>query len=203
MPKVTVLFWDVGGVLLSNGWDEPCRREAVRKFGLDWEDFEGRHQLIVTAFEIGEIGLKEYLERTVFYRPRAFTEQDFKNFLFSLPRPCPGTLAMVERLSQSKRYLLATLNNESLELNLYRISRFGLRNYFDVFFSSCFLGVRKPDEAIFHRALQMTQRSPEESVFIDDRAVNVDCARRIGMRAIRFQDAAQLRHDLRESGVEI
>jgi hypothetical protein len=33
--------------------------------------------------------------------------------------------------------------------------------------------------------------------------VNVDSARRIGVRAIRYQDAAQLRHDLRESGVKI
>jgi putative hydrolase of the HAD superfamily len=203
MAKISALFWDVGGVLLSNGWDKPSRRKAVEKFGLDWEEFEDRHELVVTAFETGQIGLKEYLERTVFYRPRAFTQQDFKDFLFSLSEPCSESLDILARLAQSKVYLLAALNNESLDLNLYRINRFGLRNYFDVFFSSCFLGVKKPDEAIYRLALQITQRPPEECLFIDDRALNLECARNcVGMRTIHFHDPAQLQRELQELGIE-
>ncbi len=203
MAKVSALFWDVGGVLLSNGWDKPSRRKAVEKFQLDWEEFEDRHELIVTAFETGQIGLKEYLEKAVFYRPRAFLEQEFKDFLFSLSQPCSETLGIVERLAQSRKYFLATLNNESLDLNVYRINRFGLRNYFDVFFSSCFLSVKKPDGAIYRLALQMTQRPPEECLFIDDRELNLECARNcVGMRTIHFQDPAQLQRELRELGIE-
>jgi putative hydrolase of the HAD superfamily len=202
MSKPTAVFSDVGGVLLTNGWDRACRRKAVERFGLQGEDFEDRHDLIVDAFETGKIRVDEYLERTVFYRPRAFTQQDFKDFLFSLSQPCTETLAIVERLAQSKRYLLATLNNESLDLNLYRIERFGLRNYFNIFFSSCFLGVKKPDEAIYRLALQMTQRAPEETVFIDDRALNLECARKLGMGTIQFQSASQLQRQLAELGVE-
>ncbi len=202
MGKVTAMFWDVGGVLLSNGWDKPSRRKAIDKFGLDAEEFEGRHELVVTAFETGQMGLEQYLDRTVFYRPRSFTQQDFKDFMFSLSRPCPETLAIVERLAQKKNYLLATLNNESLDLNLYRINRFGLRDYFEVFFSSCFLGVKKPDEAIYRLALQMTQRAPEESLFIDDRGLNLECARHCGMRTILYQDPAQLRRELQDLGIE-
>ncbi len=147
--------------------------------------------------------MKEYLDRTVFYRPRTFSQQDFKDYLFSLSQPCAETLAVLERLAQSKKYLLATLNNESLDLNQYRIERFGLRKYFDVFFSSCFLGVKKPDEAIYRLALRMTQRSPEECLFIDDRELNLECARNgVGMRTLHFQGPAQLRRELRELGIE-
>jgi putative hydrolase of the HAD superfamily len=202
MGKVTAMFWDVGGVLLSNGWDKPSRRRAIDKFGLDAEEFESRHELVVAAFETGQMGLEQYLDRTVFYRPRSFTQQDFKDFMFSLSRPCPETLAIVERLAQKKNCLLATLNNESLDLNLYRINRFGLRDYFEVFFSSCFLGAKKPDEAIYRLALQMTQRVPEESLFIDDRELNLECARHCGMRTILYQDPAQLRRELQDLGIE-
>ena len=202
MVKVTAMFWDVGGVLLSNAWDKPFRRKAIDKFGLDAEEFEGRHELVVAAFETGQMGLEQYLDRTVFYGPRSFTQQGFKDFMFSLSQPCPETLGIVKHLAQKENYLLATLNNESLELNLYRINRFGLRDYFEVFFSSCFLGVRKPDEAIYRLALQMTQRAPEESLFIDDRALNLECARRCGMRTILYQDPARLRRELQDLGIE-
>ena len=203
MAQITTLFWDVGGVLLTNGWDKASRQKACDTFALDWEEFEGRHELVVPAFEKGQLGLDPYLERTVFYRPRAFSKQDFKEFMFAQSQPRPETLAVVEHLAQSKNYLLATLNNESLELNVYRISRFGLRSYFAVFFSSCFLGAKKPDEAIYRMALQLTQRAPEECVFIDDRELNVECARHfVGMHAIHYQGPDQLVRELADMGVE-
>jgi putative hydrolase of the HAD superfamily len=203
-PKITTLFWDVGGVLLTNGWDKASRRKACEKFALDWEEFEGRHELVAAAFETGQLALDNYLKHTIFYRPRAFTQQDFQEFMFAQSEPRPETLAIVERLAQSGKYLLATLNNESLELNLYRIDRFGLRNHFEVFFSSCFLGAKKPDEAIYRLALQLTQRPPQECVFIDDRALNVECARHwVGMHAIHYQAPHQLMGELEGLGVEI
>ena len=203
MAELTALFWDVGGVLLSNGWDRPARRRAVEKFQLEGEEFEDRHELVVPAFEKGQLGLEDYLERTVFYRPRNFTRQEFQDFLLAQSEPNLPTLAVVERLARSGKYLLATLNNESLELNEYRIHRFGLRNYFTVFLSSCFLGVRKPDEAIYRLALRLTQRAPEESLFVDDRGLNLECARGLGMRALQFQNADQLEVELRAASIEI
>ncbi len=202
MTDLTALFWDVGGVLLTNGWDRASRRRAAEEFKLDWEEFEDRHELLVPAFEKSQLTLEDYLERTVLYRPRAFAKQTFKDFMFSQSESYPETLAIVDRLARSRKYLLATLNNESLELNLYRINHFALRNYFTVFFSSCFLGVKKPDEAIYRLALQITQRSAEESLFIDDRALNLECARRCGMHTIQYQNPGQLQHELREMGVD-
>ena len=194
--RPTALFFDVGGVLLTNAWDQPARRKAAEHFKLDWEEFQARHENIVYDFEIGRVGLGEYLDRSVFYRPRAFTRDDFSDFMYSQSQPYPEALALIGELAHSRTYLLATLNNESAELNRYRIQRFQLNNYFALFFSSCFLGVRKPDEKIYRLALEVTQRSPEECLFIDDRASNVQSARRVGMRAIKYQNTAELRQEL-------
>ncbi len=201
MMEITALFWDVGGVLLTNGWDRTSRYRAAQQFNLDWEDFQDRHELVIADFETGRLTLEEYLERTIFYRPRPFTREGFKAFMWAQSQPIRETLAIVERLARSGRYLLATLNNESLELNHYRIERFGLQNLFALFFSSCFLGVRKPDRAIYQIALQVTQRTPEECLFIDDRALNVECAHRLGIRTIHYQNPTQLRRELRRHGV--
>jgi putative hydrolase of the HAD superfamily len=202
LSKITALFWDVGGVLLTNGWDKAARRRLVEEFGLEGEDFEERHELVSAAFETGQLGLDDYLERTIFYFPRDFSTQAVRDFMFAQSHPHEQTLAIVERLARAQKYLLATLNNESLELNRHRIQHFGLRDYFTVFFSSCFLGVRKPDEAIYRLALAMTQRAGEECVYIDDRRLNVECARRQGMQAIHYQNASRLQEELRHLGVE-
>jgi putative hydrolase of the HAD superfamily len=202
MAKITALFWDVGGVLLTNGWDRHARRRGVEKFGLDWEDFEDRHELVVTRFETGRLTLERYLERTIFYRSRDFQKDEFKEFMLAQSRPVEGTLDLVGRLARTGRCFLGTLNNESRELNLYRIEHFGLRKHFSVFFSSCFLGVKKPDDEIFRLALDLSQRAPEESVFIDDRELNLECASRSGLRTLHFRSALQLESDLRDAGVE-
>ena len=153
MAEPTALFFDVGGVILSNGWDRGARRSAIEKFGLDEEEFASRHEMVVDAFETGQITLDEYLRRTVFYRRRPFTRDEFESFLYSQSREHPEALAVVRRLNASKRWLVATLNNESCELNEHRIKKFKLRELFSIFFTSCYLGVRKPDEKIYQLAL--------------------------------------------------
>jgi putative hydrolase of the HAD superfamily len=201
MAKAKVLFWDNGGVILTNGWDRGARRNAVEKFNLDWADFEDRHELMLNAFECGEASLDEYLRRTVFYRERAFTPDDFKRFMFEQSQPFPEALDFLGRLARTERYVMAALNNESLELNEHRIRTFRLRDYFEVFLSSCYLGVRKPGREIYSLALQITQCDPGECAMIDDRALNLECARELGMQTIQFQNVEQLREDLARLGV--
>ena len=203
MPNVTALFWDVGGVILSNGWDRAARAEAAKKFALDWEDFQDRHELASAAFETGQITLDTYLQRTVFYRKRAFTRDEFTAFIFAQSEEYPESRAVLSGVAHTRKYLLATINNEPLELNIRRIEQFNLRRDFEVFFSSCFVRIRKPDEAIYRLALQVTQRRAEECLFIDDRELNLECARQLGMRTIQFQNAAQLRRDLETNGVTV
>src|SRR5580704_13903760 len=145
MAGIEMLFWDNGGVILTNGWDRGSRRKAVENFHLDWEDFSDRHELMLNAFETGRATLDQYLHRTVFYRPRDFTPEDFKAFLFAQSQPYPEALQFLSEIAATRKYIMAALNNESKEINEYRIRQFKLRDYFEVFFSSCYLGVRKPD----------------------------------------------------------
>ncbi len=201
MAQITALFWDNGGVILTNGWDVDSREKAVEKFHLDAGDFESRHELMLNAFECGQASLDEYLRRTVFYRERPFTPEAFKQFMFDQSQPLPDSLAFLGELARPRRYLLAALNNESLEINEYRIHTFHLRDYFQVFFSSCYLGVRKPDAGIYRLAMSITQRDPAECILIDDRALNLERARELRMGAILFQNVAQLRSDLARFGV--
>jgi putative hydrolase of the HAD superfamily len=200
---ITAIFSDVGGVLATNGWDRHSRHELAQQFKLDWDEFEDRHELVVTAFETGRLALDAYLDRTIFYRPREFTRDAIKSFMFEQSQPDESSMALLARLAATRKYFLATLNNESRELNLYRIERFALKKYFAVFFSSCFLGMKKPDEEIYIKALEISQRQGEECVFIDDRALNLDAPKRLGMQTIQFQNAAQLERDLRALGVEL
>jgi len=201
MAKVRALFWDVGGVLLTNAWDHEERDLAIEHFGLDKVEFESRHKELANRFEEGKLSLKQYLDQTVFYEPRSFGVEDFKQFMFSLSKPKSETMEVARDLAS--KYLMATINNESRELNQYRIETFGLTDYFDLFVSSCFAGIRKPDERIYLLALDLTQQAAQECCFIDDRQVNIDSARKVGMKAILLRNAPQLRNDLRNLGIEI
>lgn len=200
---ISAIFWDVGGVLLSNAWDHEQRQRTLKRFGLDEVEFESRHEMLVSSLERGKISLDEYFERTIFYRPRPFTRDEFKNYIFSLSQPCPETLQLAKELAQSRRYLMATINNESGELNQFRIQTFGLRDIFSLFVSSCFVGLRKPEEGIYRLALDITQRAPEECCFIDDRPLNLDTASRLGMHVIKMESTEQLRQALQKLGVSL
>ena len=202
MTKISAVFCDVGGVLLTNGLDHGERTRLVEKFGLDPTDFEDRHHMLSAGMEAGQFNLDQYLDRTIFYRPRPFGKQEVRDFIYAQSEAVPGSLAIIQRLAQADNVLLATLNNESRELNLHRIEKFGLRRYFSVFFSSCYLGVSKPHPKIYQLALDLSQRQPEECVFIDDRSLNLECARRLGLHTIQFLNAGQLEGDLRILGLE-
>ena len=196
MSAIRAIFWDVGGVLLTNAWDHTQRSAALEHFHLDEEEFHDRHEMVVSSFERGKITLDEYLDRTVFYRPRPFARDEFRDFMFSLSQALPGVLEFALALSDSGKYFMGTINNESRELNAYRIEKFGLRKIFRVFVSSCFVGLRKPERDIYRLALETTQFPGEECCFIDDRALNLECAAKLGMKTIEMKGVAQLRTDL-------
>lgn len=203
MPKITTLFWDIGGVLLTNGWDRVSRREAATVFHLDWDEFQDRHELSFPAFDSGHITLDEYLDRTLFYQPRSFSREEFTAFMFAQSKEFPESRAILEKAARSQKYFIGAINNEPLELNQYRIEAFNLRRDFLVFFSSCYVRARKPEETIFRVALEVTQRPPEHCVFIDDRPLNLESPRRLGMNVIHYQNPQQLRTDLQKCGVEV
>jgi putative hydrolase of the HAD superfamily len=198
---IRAIFWDVGGVLLTNAWDHTQRTTALEHFHLDQEEFHDRHEMVVSSFERGKITLDEYLDRTVFYRTRPFTREEFRAFMYSLSQPLPDALAFAKALANSGKYFMGTINNESRELNDYRIEKFEMREIFRIFFSSCFVGLRKPEHDIYRLALETTQISPEQCCFIDDRSLNLECAAKLGMHTLEMQGLNQLQSDLAKLGV--
>ena len=201
MAKIRALFWDVGGVLLNNAWDHEERDQAVEKFLLSKTEFEARHTELVPKFEEGRLTLDEYLDRLIFFETRTFSREEFKQFMFSLSKPKPQSLELARALSS--KYFMGTINNESRELNEYRVRTFGLADSFDVFVSSCYIGLRKPDERIYKLALDLTQHTPQECCFIDDRPVNIAAAIKVGFSTVLMKDPQQLRRDLQALGIDV
>jgi putative hydrolase of the HAD superfamily len=203
LPAVRAIFWDIGGVLLTNAWDHTERAEALQHFHLDEKEFHARHEMVVSSFERGKITLEEYLDRTVFYRQRPFTADEFRDYMFSLSHPFPEVIKFAQALADTGKYFMSTLNNESRELNNYRIEKYGLRNIFRLFLSSCFVGFRKPERDIYRLALETTQIPAEQCCFIDDRELNLECAAKLGMKTIQMQRLEQLKDGLARMDVAL
>ncbi|MGH9392629.1 MAG: HAD family hydrolase [Terriglobales bacterium] len=198
--KIKTIFFDLGGVILTNAWDQAERARAVERFNLEAAEFEARHRPLAPQLEVGAISLDQYLGEAVFYRPRAFSAAEFRAFMESCSQPLPGSLELLQELSAAGRLRLATLNNEGSDLNEFRIARFGLARYFSAFCSSCYLGARKPEAECYRRALGILQAAPEQCLFVDDREENLLPARALGMEALRFTSAAALRAAILAAG---
>jgi len=203
MAEISTILWDVGGVLLTNGWDHVERAAVLQHFGLAFDLIEPRHQFANDSWEKGLTTGEQYLQHTIFFEPRPFTPADFlqQMKLRSVLLP-QGAMRILQELAASEEMELVMLNNEARELNDYRIEQFALGAYFDVFLSSCYLGLRKPDPKIFELALDVLQRDADEVAFIDDRQHNCDAAAALGIHAIRYQDEAQCVRALEHLGID-
>ncbi|HEX3472984.1 MAG TPA: HAD-IA family hydrolase [Silvibacterium sp.] len=203
MTDISTILWDVGGVLLTNGWDHEERAAVLSQFKVDRAEFEERHPEANDAWEKGLITVEEYLHRTVFWEPRDFQPQEFIEAMKGQSRVlADSALGILENLAASQDVDLGMLNNEARELNDYRIEEFGFRGFFDFFISSCYVGLRKPAAQIYRLALDVLQCEPGEVVFIDDRAGNAEAAAALGIHAIRYEGAAQLARELAALGIE-
>ncbi len=196
MTEIRHIFFDIGGVLGSNGWDREERQRACERFDLDRDDFQWRHEEVVGEWEEGRITLDEYLDVAIFHTDRKFSRADFVDFMHSQSVPEESTISIARELARNERYTLMTLNNESAELNVYRIEKFGISQIFEAFITSCWLGVRKPIRRFYSRALGIAHCEPASALFIDDRQQNLIPASSLGMNVILYKSAAQLRSDL-------
>jgi len=186
--KVTVLFLDVGGVLLSNGWDRHARKRAARNFKLEWSEMEERHHLTFEAHEEGKITLDEYLARVVFHQKRPFTRAQFRRFMFAQSKAYPEMIELVTQLKARYGLKIAVVSNEAREVNAYRIRKFKLDGFVDAFISSCFVHVRKPDTEIFRQALDIVQAPVRQVVYIENTPMFVEVAEGLGIRSILHTD---------------
>ena len=201
--RISTLFLDIGGVLLTNGWDSHARRRAVERFGLDGDELNERHHLTFDTYEEGKLSLDEYLDRVVFCRPRQFSKQEFKNFMFAQSQPFPKMIGMVRELKSLYRLKLIVVSNEGRELNEYRIREFGLNEFVDAFLSSCFVHFRKPDPDIYRIALDISQVRPEQVAYIEDRPMFVEVACSLGLVGIHHTGIESTRAELSRLGLSL
>ena len=197
---ITCVFVDIGGVLLTNGWDHHARRRAVEKFKLDWAEMEERHRLVFEIHEEGKLTFEEYLSLVVFYEKRTFTRAQFRRFMCEQSKPFPDMLATMVQL-KAQGLKIAVVSNESLELNAYRIRTFELAKFVDSFISSCFVHLRKPDANIFRLALDITQTAAQQVLYIENTPMFVQIAQGLGIRSILHTDCESTRAQLVSLGL--
>ena len=201
--RITHLFLDIGGVLLTNGWDRHMRRDAAEKFGLDLDDLNDRHKMSFDTYEEGKLNLDTYLNQVVFYKERPFTREDFKNFMFAQSQPKTEMINLVSGLKWKYKLKTAAISNEGRELTVHRIRKFNMTSFIDFFVSSCFVHFRKPDADMYRIALDISQADPARSVYIDDRALFVEIARSLGLHGIQHTDFELTRHSLKDLGLAL
>jgi putative hydrolase of the HAD superfamily len=185
---VTTLFLDVGGVLLTNGWDHLARRRAAKHFQLTWAEMENRHRLNFETHEEGKMSFGQYLDRVVFYQERAFTRAEFRSFICAQSKPYPKMLKLFADLKLRHGLRVAVVSNESREVNAYRIREFKLDGFVDTFISSCYVHIRKPDVDMFHLALDIAQAAAGQVVYVDNTPMFVEIAEGLGIRSIHHTD---------------
>ena len=201
--QITTLFLDIGGVLLTNGWDHNSRRRAAETFGLDYEEMSERHHLTFDTYEEGKLSLDEYLKRVVFYQQRVFSPEEFKKFMYAQSKSYPDMIKLVRGLKTQYGLQVAAVSNEGRELTMYRIQQFELRTFVDFFVSSCFVHYRKPDEDIYRIALDISQAQAEQVVYIDDREIFVEVARELGITGIIHTGYEATRKSLQGLGLSL
>jgi len=203
LAPIKTLFVDIGGVLLTNGWDHHTRRRAVKHFQLDWAEMEQRHGLNFETHEQDKVTFKEYLDRVVFYEKRPFTRAEFRRFMFAQSKPYAEMLALVRNLKTKYGLKIIVVSNESRELNAYRIRQFKLDEFVDAFISSCFVHLRKPDADIFKLALDIAQTPGRQIVYIENTAMFVQIAEGMGIRSILHTDYKTTCTKLASYGLDI
>lgn len=186
--QITTLFVDVGGVLLTNGWDHHARRRAAKNFKLPWAEMEERHRLVFETHEEGKLTFEEYLGWVVFYKKRRFTRSQFRRFMFAQSRPYPKMIDLVAQLKIQHGLKVAVVSNESRAVNAYRIRKFKFDRFVDTFISSCFVHIRKPDVEIFRLALDIAQAPARHVVYIENTPMFVQIAAGLGIRSILHTD---------------
>ena len=76
-PEIRAIYWDIGGVLLTNGWDHQERARVLQQFSIPRDEYEAHHAEANDRWERGELTDDEFLKQTVFFKERSFTPAQF------------------------------------------------------------------------------------------------------------------------------
>lgn len=201
--QITTLFLDIGGVLLTNGWDRNIRLNAAKKFNLDYDEMNERHHLTFDTYEAGKLSLDEYLTRVIFYRERSFSQEEFKKFMYAQSEPYPDMIELIRGLKTQYGLQIAAVSNEGRELTAHRVHQFNLGTFIDFFVSSCFVHYRKPDEDMYRIALDISQAQVDQVIYIDDREMFVEVAQGLGITGIPHKNYETTRKSLEGLGLTL
>jgi putative hydrolase of the HAD superfamily len=200
---ISVLFLDIGGLILTNGWDRAMRRRAAETFALDFDEMNERHNLTFDTYERGLLSLDAYLQRVVFHQERPFTPEQFKSFMLEQSQLLDGNLELFRKIADAYGLQVAAISNEGRELAIHRIHEFHLADFMDFFIISSFVRFRKPDEDIFRLALDIAQVRPEQALYVDDRLLFVEVAQGMGIHSIHHEDLAKTCRSLEDLGLTL
>jgi len=196
--EIKALFLDIGGVILTNGWDRHCRERAAEHFSLDIKEINERHGVTFDMFEMGHITLDAYLDYIVFYQPRSFTHAEFKNFMFEQSQPLQEMIDLIRSVKFYAQCKIVATSNEGRELMDYRINTFKMKEFIDIFICSGYVGVRKPTTVFYQIAQDISQIKPYEAIYIDDRPFLAEIGQRLGFHAIRHVDVETTKESLKK-----
>jgi putative hydrolase of the HAD superfamily len=201
--KIEGILFDFGGVLvpvyrqdLFHGLEARLGLQPGELSDILWRSPDWR------LAEVGAITDAEYWRRIGpwlgLHTAEAVTalQQD----LFGEARANPCVVDLVRRLHG--RYRTGLLSNASDVINpTFLRERYGLDGLFDVQVISAFVGLAKPDPAIFRLALERLGTVPQATIFVDDYEPNVAAAVTLGIHAIHFEECEALITALRGLGV--
>ena len=200
MRPTTVIF-DLGGVLVD--WDP---RYLYRQLFEDPDEMELFLAEVTTAewnahqdagrpwAEAVELLVAEHPQR------RELIEAFHRRWPEMLAGEISGTVNVLADLRAAGIRLIA-LSNWSAETFPFARERFDFLAWFEGIVISGDVGVNKPDRRIFDHLAEQFGIEPAATLFIDDASANVNAARALGFRAIRFTDAAALRRELTRLGL--
>lgn len=198
---VKALLLDIGGVLLSNGWDTSGRQLAAKTFHLDFEKMESRHRLTFDTFELGKMSLRDYVEYTVFFEKRSFSPDDFEEFMYDYSDAHPDMMDLIRTLKERHNLKIGTVSNEGRELNDYRVQAFKLYEFIDFFCVSGLVHLKKPDPAIYQLAVDLSQTPKKNILYIEDRELLIEAAGRLEIPSLHHTSFEMTRQKLAERGL--
>ena len=203
--RPTTLFLDIGGIMLTNGWDRSGRKRAEEHFGLqdEHEEIAVRHEAFFDVYELGKLSLDDYLSRVFFFKDRPFTRDDVKVFIYQQSQPLPDMLNLLRHLKAKYNLRTIAVSNEGREITVHRTHKYNLGDFVDAFLVSSFIHLRKPDPEIYAVALDMAQVPVSEVVYIEDRILSIEAAERLGIPSIHHTRFETTRDALARMGLHL
>ena len=193
------------GMVLTGLPDAEAHDAMVRITGLSGDEFEKFYWADRHAYDEGKLSGVTFWQKVARDAGLSLTPADIEELNRQDARMWttqnPAMLAWQRSLKAAgiRTAILSNMGDSVLE----RIEReFRWIDDFDVLVWSFQLRMAKPDPAIYHHALEQLGTKPDETLFIDDKLINVEAAQALGLKAVEFTTVERLRNNLVRAGFD-